>query len=392
MHLQDTRSISGSVYRRENKSGPVWYFRARLPHEVRKKLGPAWTKRGRPPTGYLTKTTAETALDAILADARRGQLTGYRATGVVFDEAIAEFLRRSEHDRQCKRSTLDDYRSAGRAHLLPAFGGWKLEQVTTVEIEAWVEAWVAAKTHAPRTINKILTIMSGVMERARKVYGLPANPVEGVERLKEKYTDEIEVYSHEEIMALVRAAQTKRDGAIFLTAAFTGLRMGELLALRWRDVDFEGSAVRVARNYTHGELGTTKSVLMRSVPMVAEVARVLAGIGEHDAVPAPDGLVFPSPTSKSGFLDASALRRRYKAARKDAGLRELRFHDLRHTFGTLAIRKASILQVQGWMGHADIKTTMVYLHHRDQDTDAKLLAEAFQGEPIPETDTESLAA
>ena len=78
-------------------------------------------------------------------------------------------------------------------------------------------------------------------------------------------------------------------------------------------------------------------------------------------------------------LDGSALRRRFKKAVSRAGIRELRFHDLRHTFGSLAINRASIVQVQAWMGHADVDTTMRYLHHRCRGDEAELLAEAFEG-------------
>src|SRR4051812_5172902 len=90
--------------------------------------------------------------------------------------------------------------------------------------------------------------------------------------------------------------------------------------------------------------------------------------------PGPDELVFPG--SDGRYLDASALGRRYIQARDDAKLRPLRFHDLRHVFGSHAINKASILQVQTWMGHADVKTTMRYLHHKSHASDADLLDEA----------------
>ena len=71
------------------------------------------------------------------------------------------------------------------------------------------------------------------------------------------------------------------------------------------------------------------------------------------------------------------MRKRYKAALREAGLRELRLHDLRHTFGTLAIERASILQVKAWMGHSAVQTTMRYLHHKSRRDEAKLLEEAF---------------
>ena len=83
----------------------------------------------------------------------------------------------------------------------------------------------------------------------------------------------------EEVWALVRAAASDLDGAIFLTAAFTGLRMGELLALRWRDVDFAGSVIRVRSSWAGGQLTTPKSGKVRSVPMAPDVASALARLG-----------------------------------------------------------------------------------------------------------------
>jgi len=87
-------------------------------------------------------------------------------------------------------------------------------------------------------------------------------------------------------------------------------------------------------------------------------------------------LVFPG--ERGEFLDGSALRRRYKKALESAELRPLRFHDLRHTFGSIAINQATIVQVQAWMGHADVQTTMKYMHHRSRAGDARLLSAAFE--------------
>jgi hypothetical protein len=77
-------------------------------------------------------------------------------------------------------------------------------------------------------------------------------------------------------------------------------------------------------------------------------------------------------------MDSSALRRRYVAAPKRADLRALRFHDLRHTFGSLAINYAPIAPVQAWMGHADVDTTMRYLHRKSRADDARLLSHAVR--------------
>jgi integrase len=110
--------------------------------------------------------------------------------------------------------------------------------------------------------------------------------------------------------------------------------------------------------------------------MIPEVAAVLARLSQRDDHTGDDDLVFVG--ERGGFLDDSALRRRYAETQKRAKLRPLRFHDLRHVFGSLAIDRASIVQVQAWMGHADVDTTMRYLHHKSRAGDAALLAEAFK--------------
>jgi len=93
---------------------------------------------------------------------------------------------------------------------------------------------------------------------------------------------DIQVFAPEEVWSLVRAAGSPPDGALFLTAAFTGLRMGELLALRWRDVDFAGATIRVRGSYAGGQLTTPKSGKVRAVPMAPDVAAALAQLGRRE--------------------------------------------------------------------------------------------------------------
>src|SRR3954447_21923842 len=113
-------------------------------------------------------------------------------------------------------------------------------------------------------------------------------------------------------------AAPEHDAAIFLTAAFTGLRQGELVALRWRDVDFAGAYVRVTASYTNGELSTPKSGKVRSVPMAPEGGEALARLGQLSDHDGADNLVFVGVAG--GHLDASALLRRYRVALRRAGL------------------------------------------------------------------------
>jgi integrase len=396
------RPPSGHVFRAERQRGAVWYAKYRLPdgRQVQRKLGPAWSERGRPPAGYFTKRLADDWLRNTLDEARRGTLPGMVRTGATFADAAEEFMRYARDDRALKPSTLRGYSSIIEAHLLPVFGRQRLEDITAEDVELWRStltgvggggrrpkrsesdgSMTSGRAPGPLTNNsknRIVTLLHGIFGRACKVYGLPLNPVAGVERHPVKLTGDIEVFSPEEVWALVRAAESEQDAATFLTAAFTGLRMGELLALRWRDVDFTGSVLRVRASYTVGALTTPKSGKVRSVPLAPAVAEALARLADREFFTEEDDLVFPGDLG--GFLDDSALRRRYKSALVKAGLRPLRFHDLRHTFGTRMIAKADIRRVQEWMGHADIQTTMRYLHYAPREEDARLVAEAFRAD------------
>jgi integrase len=371
------RPPTGHVFRIDRVRGPAWYAKYRLPddRQVQKRLGPAWTDRGRPPAGYYTKRTAEAWLRDVLDEARRGTLPGMVRTGATFADAAAEWLRYVEQERGRKASTLRDYRSVVNVHLLPAFGKETLERIDAEMIERWLSARLREGKLSRRSLQKMVVLLSGIFKRARKVWKLTYNPMADVERLTVPKRTDIEFYSPEEVHALVRAATEEQDRALFLTGALTGLRMGELLALRWRDVDFPAQALRVTASYTNGKLGTPKSGLGRVIPLVDDVAQALARLGDRKRWISPDDLVFVGQTGE--YLDDSALRRRFKRARDAAGLRPLRFHDLRHTFGSVAIRTVDPRELQEWMGHSDFSTTQIYMHYKPRADAARRLSAAF---------------
>ena len=260
---QGAPTASGHVFRREGARGPVWYAKYRLAggRQVQRRIGPAWTERGRPGDGFFTRRTAEAWLRALLREADAGTLPGAVRTGATFADAAAEWLRYVEHDRACKPTTMRGYRAVVQREFIPLWGERRLEDVTGADIERWR----AGLSSGPRTKNKNLTILRGIFKRAARVYGLRHNPAYDIEKLREPTYTDLEVFSPEEVMALVRAAASEQDAAVYLTAAFTGLRLGELLALTWRDVDFAGSVVRVRASYSGGHL-TTHRRAARSAP------------------------------------------------------------------------------------------------------------------------------
>jgi integrase len=356
-------------------------------------LGPAWVKdsgkrtaRGaviwraangpKPDPSYLTPAEAGDRLQTMLAAAPRAATNGRRAAGPRFATVAVEWLEHGQRKRGLKHSTLKDYRYLINTHLLPTFGGLEIRAITRRHIERWHAGY-----DRTRTAGKVLMVLGAILRYAQRRELITTNPIDGLERHPVRYSGDYDIYSREEIDAIVRHAADDQDAAIYLTAALTGLRRGELLALRWRDIDFPGQAVRVRANLSYGQIVTPKSGKVRVVPMVDEVAQRLARLADRELLTGEDDSVFASRLG--GHLDGSALRRRFVDATRRAGLRTLPFHSLRHFFGSMAVNKASLVQVQTWMGHAHIQTTARYLHHRAQHNDAALLADAFRRTPPP---------
>ncbi len=370
-------SVSGHIRLRTGKRGGVWYAKWRdATGQHERRLGKDWNASGQPAPGFLREKDAQAELDAILVDARRGAAAQGR-TGVTFRDVAEGWYASGKLKRDWSSSTQRDYRSVLDHHLIETFGALRIESVSSARIERWRDEQVQAHGMSRRNANKLLAILHGVFEYAVRRHGLLHNPARDVEKLRESYdAARFDFYSPEEIGKLVAKAESSQDGVVYLTAAFSGLRRGELVALLWEDVDFENHSIRVWETVTQRERGRPKSRKSRTVPMVEDVAGALKRLKARERHTQPKNPVFAGEDGEP--IDGSALRRRYVADLDRAGLRFLRFHDLRHTFGSLAINSASIVQVQAWMGHADIKTTMRYLHHKSRADDARLLSSAFR--------------
>jgi integrase len=168
------------------------------------------------------------------------------------------------------------------------------------------------------------------------------------------------------------------EPTLYLTAAMTGLRQGELIGLRWRDVDFAARKVRVVSPYVRGEFNDPKSEDSgRSVPLAKRVADALTELRERSLYPADGDLVFGH--AETGHpLDRSKLVRRFKQALERAEVRRITFHELRHTFGTrMAANGVPLRTLQHWMGHADSKTTQIYAHYQPSEQEAEAVDRAF---------------
>jgi integrase len=371
---------SGSLFVRTDAGGGEawygkWYSNGR---RVKRKIGP---KRRRGSSAGLTRAQAERELQRRVESERaviRSDLT--------IESAGRLYLEHLEHVMERKPSTLGDYRSILRAHAVPFFGERRLNGIEAEHLRGYISAKKRAGL-TTKTITNQLIFLHGLFGFAVKRGWLASNPVAGVDRPRAPEADpDIHYLELEEVESLLRAVATDYLGsterALYLTAAMAGLRQGELLALRWRDIDWQARRIRVRRNYTRQIFGTPKSRRgSRSVPMIDRVASELERHFGASAYQGDDDLVFCHPHTGQPY-DASKLRKRFKQALFRARLRSIRFHDLRHTFGThCASAGAPMLALQEWMGHRDIKTTQIYADYAPRPYEAQLLEDAFDRSP-----------
>jgi len=322
----------------------------------------------------------------------------------------ADSLRRQLAIQGSRRSYLEGCESMQRVHITPRLGDRPLEKVTTAHIEAVATAMLKAGL-APKTVRNVITFLFAMFEHAIDREWARENPVRRAARPKRRRaTDanpDLQFLIVDELEAVLRAipdevvhrapAPTRRGRAgpspppppdvmgpvlrpLILAAAMSGLRQSELLGLRWRDVDWGAQRLRVRNTYVRGEhSGHGKSDLStsRSVPMASRLAGELDRGSQRTVFRGDDELVFAHPLTGNP-LDRSKVTRRFKEACAAAGVRPIRFHDLRHTFGTRLVASGTSLRaVQEWLGHADAKTTQIYTHYAPNAHEVEQVDAAF---------------
>jgi integrase len=399
---------------------------------MKRRLGPAWLqngddgqlrpRRGRAKPGFLDATAAILAKDALVREvecelAEQAEAAAReRNLPVTFRQVAHAYLHWLAEIKDAKPSTLRDHqyllaepgtphRRGKRAHdgtIMKRLGDQPAAEITTRQINDLLAA-VAKTGVSPRTVNKHRQLISAIYGYASQeaTYALPRNPARAADRRAEPQGAQLDYYSTQEVEALAdslaagrhrdldapavsneeadaREAEDHQDAELVRVAAYAGLRRGELVALRWRDIDFAGRKLTVRRAISADvDMNSTKSRKTREVPLPDQAAHSLQRLKQRAAFTSPDDHVFVNRLGRR--LDASALRRRVQRAQTAANLRPLRFHDLRHSYGSLLVAGGiDLASVKAAMGHARLATTERYLHARPATELADKFTKALQ--------------
>lgn len=422
---------SPSLVVREHNGQPFYEAKFRYGGtQVKRRIGPAWLerdqlgwrrRRGRVPDGAFDERRAHVAAAEIVAVYVAGAADEVRrererqARGITFRELAAAYIAWLRDVKGAKPATLRDHgymladpgtryrRGNGQllGHVIRAIGNRPARDITTRDVDALLRT-VADTGVSARAVNKTRNIIAAAFNYGMResAFGLPNNPALAADVRREPHPGVLHYYSPAEVEAIAEGladglrraprsdrtvdqiATDEQDGELVRVAAYTGLRLGELLALRWRDIDVEGSVLTISRAMSAGVETTTKSGRVRRVPLPTQASNALQHLRRRPDFTAPVEFVFVDGVGRP--LNSVTVRKRFKQARDAVGARPLRFHDLRHTYGSLlAAAGVDLVTVKDTMGHSALSTTGRYLHARPASEQAAAFTRAFAAESAP---------
>ncbi|MEE8575094.1 MAG: site-specific integrase [Thermodesulfobacteriota bacterium] len=328
--------MKGSVV----KKGRAWYCVYRIGGKQK------WKKGGE------TKRQAEKVLTEIVSDINQGVYKELKEIGF---EDFSKFWLDSYAKVKCKASTIRSYEDIINKHLNTYFENIPLINISPATIQKYVSLKLSEGL-SPKSVNNHLVPLKEMFKHA-VIWGyLKESPALYVEkpRIERK---EMDYLTPEELRLFLDKVTTKHK-PLFFTAVLTGLRRGELLALKWGDIEFTHNLIYVRRALYKGEFISPKSRgSIRKVVMSPTLASVLKRYKLESKTNELD-LVFTNGEGKPLDPD-NLIRREFKPALRRAELRLTRFHTLRHSFVALLISQGENVKfIQSQLGHASIQTTL----------------------------------
>jgi integrase len=316
--------------------------------------------------GFRTKRDAELFSATVEVAKAKGEYVAPKLGRVTINELAPDWLaRKKQATAPSHYRTLE---TAWRVHVKPRWGKVSVANVDALGVEAWIAA-MSAKGAGTTTVLRAHGVLSGILAGAVKGKRLAANPAKGIEGLPRKTAKRHVYLSVHDIARL--ADESGEHRALVLVLAYCGLRWGEAIALRMRDVEFLRRRLSVSENAVQigarHAVGLTKGRKARSLPVptfvLDELSLQCAGKAPGDLVfGGRDGGYIPRPKSSNGW---------FRRAVKAAGIQAVTPHDLRHTCASLALSAGvNVLALQRMLGHQSAKVTLdTYADLFDDDLD-----------------------
>ena len=269
--------------------------------------------------------------------------------------------------------TIDAYRKIVQLHIAPSLGNIKMKDLSSRQILALYSNKLESGL-SPRTVLLIHAVLHRSLSQAVKLGMLGINPVLAVNRPKFK-RKEMKTLTDSQVRTLLSIAEGSRFELLFWFAVTTGLREGELIGLKWSDLDWTGRRIGIQRQVQRlrGGLVLTEPKTAAGRRVIALGVHTIEKLRHHQSNQAEERLVAGDawrendmifPSTIGTLMDPSNLYHNFKRMLKRAGLPDIRFHDLRHTAATLMLQQGTHPKVvQERLGHSDISLTLNTYSH-----------------------------
>jgi integrase len=320
--------------------------------------------------GFKLKKDAEAARKRIEAEVAAGT---YGRETLTFGEFYERWIA-SKHN--LKPGSMVSYEHTFRLHVLPFFEKKRLSQIKPLDVQKWING-IAASELSPATVARCFRYFRSCMKQAEAWELVDRAPTLKI-NLPRKDNGELEFLEPDDILKLLDKAKDP-ERSLFAVLAMSGLRLGEALALRWRDVDFEMRAIIVTRSWSYhgGFLEPKTEASRRAVPLLDVLADNLRDYYHGKGHPELEDLLFTDDGKKP--LDPANVRKKFLEALEAADLKHVTMHSLRHSYASILLgHGASVKALQRALGHASATMTLnVYSHLIQEDMDP-VLARANQ--------------
>ena len=314
------------------------------------------------------RTDAVEEAKEFIKQIERGMKTA-KESGISFGEWVLDWMDLYKRPPIIRKSTWHNYTYWIKGHIIPTIGAIALTSLTSDDIQR-VYAKMLDAGLATASVKKVHTIINSSLEKAVEKGTIEKNPATAATIPKVEHKD-VRTLTDEEIKQFLKVVyeDEQRWIAAFLTLLGTGIRVGELLALEWRDIDFVENTIninkgmsRVKNSYEITDPKTSES--KRVVPMPQSVADVLWDLRSLERLYRIDGSGIVFRTSNNTHIQYRAILRKFHILREEVGIPDATIHSLRHTFATKMLEQGENLKtVQELLGHADIATTgNIYSH------------------------------
>jgi integrase len=339
------------------KEGKTWYYAIELGRDENN------NRKIKKKRGFKTKKDAQKALTEVLNELMKG--TYIEPSKLLYRDYMKDWIQ-GKVTKGVKNRTIETYTWLLDKHILPHLGQFELQQITSLHVEKMLSTLKNEGKIADENIQKVYTLVNDSLNKALKFSLVSKNVASVVSRPKAKKKD-IEVWDVDEANKFISVAEKDRSYIVFLLALTTGMRQSEILGLRWKDVDLKNGTVYVSHQLERRNKGFTDvktkagrrnieidpdtvEALKRQKKLIAGERLISGTVYENYDLVVPTSVGTP-------YLDSN-IRKIFKRLIKEANVKKIRFHDLRHSHVSILLKMGENIKVVAErLGHADSRIT-----------------------------------